>query len=160
MAQAVETLTQQHGTLFVAAAGNDGPSQGTVNSPAAAPSALAVGAVDAEDALADFSSRGPVVGSRALKPEIVAPGVDIIAARAAGTTMGEPIDAHYTRASGTSMATPHVAGAAAVLAQVHPDWDAAKLKAALVGAADPATGGDPYEVGAGRLNLAKAMAPW
>jgi subtilisin family serine protease len=157
IAQAVEQLTQQHGTLFVAAAGNSGPFESTVSSPAAAPSALAVGAVDAADALAEFSSRGPVVGSRALKPEIVAPGVDIIAARAAGTTMGEPVDASYTKASGTSMATPHVAGAAAILAQVHPDWDASKLKGALVGATDPASGGDPYETGAGRLNIAKAV---
>jgi subtilisin family serine protease len=159
MSQAIEMLTQQHGTLFVAASGNEGPAEATVNTPAAAPSALAVGAVDADDALADFSSRGPVAGSRALKPEIVAPGVDIVAARAAGTTMGEPIDARYTKASGTSMATPHVAGAAAVLAQVHPDWDAQKLKAALVGATDKASGGDPYELGAGRLNIAKAVAP-
>jgi subtilisin family serine protease len=156
-AQALETLTRQYGTLFVVGAGNAGPSPGSVGTPATAPSALAVGAVDAQDALTGFSSRGPVTGSHALKPEIVAPGVDIAAARAAGTTMGQPIDAHYTRASGTSMATPHVAGAAAVLAQAHPDWDANKLKAALVGAADPASGGDPYEVGAGRLNLAKAI---
>jgi subtilisin family serine protease len=154
---ALQQLTEQYGTLFVTSAGNDGPSESTVGSPAVAPDALAVGAVDAKDQLAEFSSRGPALGSRALKPEIVAPGVDIVAARAAGTTLGEPVDAKYTRLSGTSMAAPHVAGAAAVLAQVHPDWDARRLKAALVGAADPVTGGDPYEVGAGRLDVAKAV---
>ncbi|MEJ3742639.1 S8 family serine peptidase [Actinomycetes bacterium KLBMP 9797] len=158
VSQAVETLTERHGTLFVAAAGNAGPSESTVGAPAAAPAALAVGAVDAQDRLADFSSRGPVLGSRAAKPEIVAPGVDIVAARAAGTTLGRPVDARYTTASGTSMATPHVAGAAANLLQRHPEWTAARLKAALVGAAEPATGGDGYEVGAGRLDAAGPLA--
>lgn len=158
VSQAVETLTERHGTLFVAAAGNDGPAESTVGTPAAAPAALAVGAVDARDRLADFSSRGPVLGSRAAKPEIVAPGVDIVAARAAGTTLGRPVDARYTTASGTSMATPHVAGAAANLLQRHPEWPAARLKAALVGAAEPATGGDGYEVGAGRLDAAAPLA--
>jgi subtilisin family serine protease len=152
---ALEQLSQQHGTLFVVAAGNDGPTESTVSTPSVAPSALAVGAVDSRDALAEFSSRGPAAGTRALKPEIVAPGVDIVAARAAGTAMGSPVDAKYTRASGTSMATPHVAGAAAIVAQTHPDWDATRLKAALVGAADR-TSGDPYEAGAGRLNVARA----
>lgn len=157
MSQAVDALTKQYGTLFVAAAGNDGPEPGVVTAPAAAASALTVGAVDRNDKLADFSSRGPLAGTRAAKPELVAPGVDILAARAAGTTMGRPLDGHYTAASGTSMAAPHVAGAAALLAQRHPDWPAGKLKAALVGAADPLPDGDAYQIGAGRLNAARAL---
>jgi subtilisin family serine protease len=155
---ALDTLSKQTGALFVVAAGNSGPTDGTVSSPGAAASALTVGAVDGHDVLADFSSRGPLVNTRAAKPELVAPGVDIVAARAAGTTMGRAIDAHYVAASGTSMATPHVAGAAAVLAQRHPDWRAAQLKAALVGAVDPVAGGDPYASGAGRLNVARALS--
>jgi subtilisin family serine protease len=155
---ALDSLSKQTGALFVVAAGNSGPADSTVSSPGAAASALTVGAVDGGDALADFSSRGPLVNTRAAKPELVAPGVDIVAARAAGTTMGRAIDAHYVAASGTSMATPHVAGAAAVLAQRHPDWRAAQLKAALVGAVDPVTGGDPYASGAGRLNVARALS--
>ena len=74
------------------------------------------------DALAAVSSRGPRTGDYGVKPEITAPGVGIVAARASGTTMGTPVDDNYTSANGTSMATPHVAGAAALVAQAHPDW--------------------------------------
>jgi subtilisin family serine protease len=109
MSLALDALTAEHGTLFVVAAGNDGPFDGTVSSPAAAASALTVGAVDRGDALADFSSRGPLVNTRAAKPELVAPGVDIVAARAAGTSLGTVVDARYTSLSGTSMAAPHAA---------------------------------------------------
>jgi hypothetical protein len=154
---ALDELSDSTGALFVVAAGNDGPADGTVSSPGAASRALTVGAVDGDDTLADFSSRGPLVNSHAAKPDLVAPGVDIAAARAAGTTMGPPIDQYYVTGSGTSMATPQVAGAAAVLAQRHPDWRAGQLKAALVGAADPIAGGDPYSSGAGRLNVARAL---
>jgi subtilisin family serine protease len=152
---AVDALTKQTGALFVIAAGNSG---GAIASPGSATAALTVGAVDDADRLADFSSRGPLVNTRAAKPELVAPGVDIVAARAAGTTLGSPVDKNYVFSSGTSMATPHAAGAAALLAQRHPDWKADRLKAALVGAADPLPGADPYAVGAGRLNAVRALS--
>lgn len=158
MSLALDELSAQTGALFVAAAGNSGPAESTVSAPGAAASALTVGAVDGDDVLAEFSSRGPLVNTRAAKPELVAPGVDIVAARAAGTTIGRAIDARYVSASGTSMATPHVAGAAAVLAQRHPDWQARQLKAALVGTADPISGGDVYEDGAGRLNASRPLS--
>ncbi|WP_083734551.1 S8 family serine peptidase [Actinomadura sp. CNU-125] len=80
----------------------------------------------------------------------------MIAARSEGTAIGTPLDANYTKLSGTSMAAPHVAGGAALLAAAHPDWKPSRLKAALVGTADPATGGDPYELGAGRLDVGEA----
>jgi subtilisin family serine protease len=149
---AVDALTEQYDTLFVVAAGNSGPVSRTVEFPGAADRALTVGAVDAGDVVADFSSRGPLVGSYELKPEVVAPGVDVVAARAAGTAMGEPLDDLYTRASGTSMATPHAAGAAAVLAQQHPDWTADQLKNGIVGSSDPIEG-DGYDIGAGRIDI-------
>ncbi|MEU4402847.1 S8 family peptidase [Micromonospora orduensis] len=151
---AVDGLSRQTGVLFVIAAGNSG---GAISSPGSAASALTVGAVDRDDQLADFSSRGPLVTSHAAKPELVAPGVDIVAARAAGTNLQDPIDRYYEGISGTSMASPHVAGAAALLVQRHPDWTGDKIKAALVGAADPLTGVDAYAVGAGRLNAARAL---
>ncbi|WP_433308664.1 S8 family peptidase [Micromonospora sp. CA-269861] len=151
---AVDGLSRSTGTLFVIAAGNSGAA---ISSPGSAASALTVGAVDRDDKIADFSSRGPLVTSNVAKPELVAPGVDIVAARAAGTNLQDPIDRYYEAISGTSMASPHVAGAAALLAQRHPDWSGERLKAALVGAADPLTGIDPYAVGAGRLNAARAL---
>lgn len=117
----LDGLSEETGTLFVVAAGNTG-SDYSVGSPGAAASALTVGAVDRDDKLAPFSSRGPRVGDNGVKPDLTAPGVDIVAARAAGTSMGHPVDVAYTAASGTSMATPHVAGAAAILAGRHPDW--------------------------------------
>lgn len=154
--QAVNTLAETHDVLFVAAAGNSAVSP--VSSPSTAEAALSVGAVDRTDALAAFSSRGPRPGDRAVKPDLTAPGVDIVAARAAGTRMGSPVDASYTRASGTSMATPHVAGAAAILWQQHPSWTYAEVKAALMGAAQPNEALTAWQQGAGRVDLDRATA--
>ncbi len=166
LSQAVNDLTAQYGTLFVIAAGNSGPDARTVAAPGAATAALTVGAVDSADKLAFFSSRGPRSGDEdfVVKPEITAPGWNIIAARAAGTSLGEdssipgggPIDDFYTAASGTSMATPHVAGAAAALVQQHPDWTSEQLKTVLVGTAHD-IGDTVYEQGAGRLDLGRAI---
>jgi subtilisin family serine protease len=158
LAQAVDSLTAQHGTLFVIAAGNDGPGASTVSSPGSAASALTVGAVDRDDTLADFSSRGPRLGGSLVKPEITAPGVDIVAAQADGTELGPVIAPGYVASSGTSMATPHVSGAAALLAQQHPGWTAAQLKATLAGTARPAAGTSIWNQGAGRVDLALATA--
>ncbi|MFI7702168.1 S8 family serine peptidase [Nonomuraea sp. NPDC049480] len=165
LSQAANELTAEYGTLFVVAAGNSGPGRYTVASPGAATSALTVGAVDSADKIASFSSRGPRLGDDfAIKPELTAPGVNIIAARAAGTSLGEgssvpgggPVDEHYTAASGTSMATPHVAASAGILAAQHPDWTADQLKTALTGTAKP---GDAtvYEQGSGRLDVGQAV---
>ncbi|MEV0647900.1 S8 family serine peptidase [Phytomonospora sp. NPDC050363] len=155
MTEAVEALTASTGVLFVIAAGNSGPGESTVGSPGIADSALTVGAFDKSDRLADFSSRGPRVDG-AIKPEIAGPGVDIVAARASGTAAGRPVDDHYTSLSGTSMATPHVAGAVALLVQQHPDWTARQLKDALVSTADNAPEYTVYEQGGGRLAVDEA----
>lgn len=108
--QVVETV-RAAGILVVAAAGNAGPSCGTVTDPPATfPSVVTVGASNADDAIAYFSSRGTADGP--LKPELVAPGIGVLS-----TTR----DGGYGYLSGTSMATPHVAGAAALIWSARPD---------------------------------------
>ncbi|MCI3274929.1 S8 family peptidase [Streptomyces cylindrosporus] len=154
--QAVDDLSAASGTLFVIAAGNEGPQAGTVGSPGSAAAALTVGAVDRQDAIADFSSRGPTADG-ALKPDITAPGVGIVAAKAAKGYMGDPAADGYVSMSGTSMATPHVAGAAAILAEEHPDWTGRQIKAALTASAKPTAGASSYAQGTGRVDLTKAI---
>ncbi|MCE7010795.1 S8 family serine peptidase [Kibdelosporangium philippinense] len=158
VSQAVNTLTAQSGALFVIAAGNNGD---LVGSPAAADAALTVGAVDSKDALADFSSIGPRFQDNAIKPDITAPGVDIVAAKAKGSFLADRlpnVGEHHLMMSGTSMAAPHVAGAAAILAQQHPAWQAAELKAALMNSAKPQPGVSIFKQGAGRVDVARAVS--
>ncbi|HEX4811415.1 MAG TPA: S8 family serine peptidase [Nonomuraea sp.] len=151
---AVEALTDTYGMLFVAAAGNSGTER-SVESPASTDAALAVGAVTKSGELAEFSSRGPRAGDSGLKPEITAPGADIVAARSKDSPHGE---GSYLTMSGTSMSTPHIAGAAAILAGQHPDWSPGTLKAALMGSAAPNPALGIFDQGAGRVDVARATA--
>jgi subtilisin family serine protease len=125
VARAVEA-----GIVVVAAAGNDGPQMGTVASPGIAPDAITVGAVDDTGTLAAFSSRG-AAPDFVIKPEISAPGVGIVSTVPyANCAMSSPTG--YLAASGTSMATPHVSGGAALLLQMHPEWTPEQVKSALI----------------------------
>ena len=115
------------GVVPVVAAGNDhnDTGAGSINSPANSARAITVGAVDIAGAsrrLADFSSVGPSTMSLRLKPDVAAPGVDVFSSVPGG----------WGGLSGTSMASPHVAGAAALLVQRHPAWTVAQVKSALV----------------------------
>ncbi|MCX5155748.1 S8 family serine peptidase [Streptomyces sp. NBC_00291] len=152
MSAAAEQLARTSGTLFVIAAGNAGPGNNTVSSPGCAPSVLTVGAVDRDDTTASFSSRGPAGLPHTLKPEIAAPGVGISAAAMGGRGVYA-----YQSMSGTSMATPHVAGAAAIVRQRHPDWTPRQVKAALVGSANTKVPGDVRQTGGGRLDVKAAI---
>ena len=160
MEEAVNRLSAESDTLFVVAAGNEGEfGESTVGSPGSADAALTVGAVDKEDGLAGFSSRGPRVGDGGVKPDLTAPGVAITAAAATGSVLAEyyPSDIPgYLTLDGTSMATPHVAGAAAILAQQHPDWSGERLKAVLTGSAKPGAYSS-YQQGTGRTDLVRAL---
>ncbi|MFR0352412.1 S8 family serine peptidase [Streptomyces sediminimaris] len=151
MAQAVDTLSRQTGALFVVAAGNTG-APSSIGSPGAADAALTVGAVDSADRAAYFTSAGPRHGDNALKPDLCAPGVDILAARS------QLVDGsgYYTSMSGTSMAAPHVAGVAALLAQEHPGWDGAQLKDALM-STSARLDASAYVLGAGRVSVPDAV---
>lgn len=116
------------------------------------------------DRIADFSSRGPGVGD-VLKPDIAAPGVNILA-QGYGSGTGEARHLGFGQASGTSMAAPHVTGAAALLKQIHPDWSPAWIKSALMSTSKyldifTHTGApaQPLDMGAGRLDLTNAADP-
>ncbi|WP_088070226.1 S8 family serine peptidase [Gottfriedia luciferensis] len=104
------------------------------------------------DVLAEFSSRGPVTGTWQMKPDLLAPGVQI----------KSTIPGGYLSLQGTSMASPHVAGAAALLKQLHPDWSTDDLKSVLVNTATPLYKNNKmmyraYEQGAGRLDIEEAL---
>ncbi|MFI6851999.1 S8 family peptidase [Streptomyces sp. NPDC050416] len=156
---AVNKLSEEKGILFAIAAGNEGDfGEQTIGSPGSAAAALTVGAVDDKDVLADFSSRGPGMDG-ALKPDVTAPGVDITAASAPGNQIAAEVGekpAGYMTISGTSMATPHVAGAAAILKQQHPEWKYPELKGALTGSTK---GGKytPFQQGSGRIQVDQAI---
>ncbi|HEY6557011.1 MAG TPA: S8 family serine peptidase [Polyangiaceae bacterium] len=156
LSQAVDNATAA-GVIVVAAAGNNG-SYFTVGSPGAARTAITVGATDKADQRAYFSSRGPTANSYGLKPEVTAPGVDICAAKGVGTALGPDCrDTTHASSSGTSMATPHVAGAAALLAGKFPTLTPAEIKALLVNNSQD-LGLDAMTQGAGRINLDAAGA--
>lgn len=117
------------------------------------------------DVMAPFSSRGPTFHGT-LKPDVVAPGVNILSAGYAG---GEEEGAHmgFGLASGTSMAAPHVSGAVALLQQAHPEWSPLDIRSALISTASPDVwlDGDQtqpagvLERGGGRVDLSRAATP-
>ena len=156
--QAVEKAVEA-GLTVVIAAGNSGPYAGSVGTPGNAPSVISVGAADdrntltrEDDIVARFSSRGPSKYDNLVKPDVVAPGTNIIAA--SNDMEG------YVSLSGTSMATPDVAGTAALLYQVKPDATPQEIKAALMETAEHLPSmpeKDPNTEGQGMINPAAAI---
>ena len=120
LSQAADTAVQS-GIVVVAAAGNSGPEPGTVTSPGIAEYAISVGAASYTGDIASFSSRGIVSYGR-VKPDVIAPGVQITS-----TWLNEG----YTVLSGTSMATPYVAGYCARILEEHPQWSPLEIAMAL-----------------------------
>jgi subtilisin family serine protease len=153
------------GVIPVIAAGNDNTDagRGSIGSPGTAPEAITVAASTEGDAgpadeIADFSSSGPTPITLQMKPDVTAPGVDILSSLP--HNQWSPHDW-----SGTSMATPHVAGAAAVLKGIHPTWTVEQVKSALESTGDPVhVPATTVEVpalreGGGRIDLPRADNP-
>jgi subtilisin family serine protease len=151
------------GVVPVVAAGNEfeGSGHGSISSPANAPAAIAVAASsegdgDPPDEIASFSSAGPTPISLRLKPDVTAPGEGILSSIPHNS---------WDVWDGTSMATPHVAGAAALLLQRHPTWTVEQVKSALESTGDPVhVHGTSTEVtttreGGGRIDLVRADQP-
>jgi serine protease AprX len=150
MSAAVEIAWRQ-GLVVVAAAGNSGPGRDTVASPGIDPYVITVGAADdhatatpRDDTLAPFSSWGTADSNP--KPDLLAPGRRIVSIRVQGSALDSLFPDHvvaahngstYLRLSGTSMATPVVSGAAALLLQARPNLSPDQVKALLVGTAQP-----------------------
>ena len=155
---------REAGIFIAVSAGNEGPNPGTVGGPSNSPWVMSVAAAThnrnglaAADVLASFSSRGPVVPFNVLKPDVTAPGVAIVAATHTNTT-------GTANLSGTSMAAPHVAGAAALIKSTRPAFTADQLVSALSLTARPVVrltaGGTlahSHEQGAGRIDASLAV---
>lgn len=143
-------ISQADGAALATWLGSGSGHQGTITD--------AASTIDpaAADRVAGFSSRGPD-GIDMIKPDLAAPGVSILAA--APPVDGEP--EQYQFLSGTSMASPHVAGAAALVRAVRPEWTASEVRSALMGTAvvGALQGADrgPFDVGGGRIDVSRAV---
>jgi subtilisin family serine protease len=134
------------GVVFSIAVGNSG-AWAAISSPAIVPSAISVGAANANGKAAAFSTRGPSL-DYGIKPEVTAPGVGVVSTIRGGGTAAF---------SGTSMSAPYVAGIAALLKERHPDRSPAELKAAIVSSVMPGSE-HVMVVGAGQADAARALA--
>lgn len=137
------------GLIVIVAAGNEGPDPKTLNAPGVARDVITVGASTFSDGIAAFSSRGPTADGR-IKPDILLPGEGITALRAKGTALGQVVNEYYTVMSGTSMATPHAAGLAALMVAVNPTLKPADVKA-IFQQSCKTLGLDPNTQGRGRV---------
>ena len=150
------------GVIPVVAAGNDFGEfgNGSLTSPGSSERAITVAAESVSGpVIASFSGAGPTPLSLRMKPDVTAPGVSIVSSVPRR-------DGLWTAFSGTSMAAPHVAGAAALLQQRHPTWTVAQVKSALVSTGNPVLARSSQQVealstreGGGSVNLPKADAP-
>lgn len=141
------------GLVVLVAAGNSGPAQKTITTPGIAPSVITVGSINdqrtiprTDDIINDFSSRGPTI-DRLAKPDLLAPGAKI--------TSLKP-ETGYTTHSGTSMATPMVTGAVALLLEKNPKLTPKQIKHILISTAED-RGYSKFIQGAGYLNIAEAL---
>jgi len=148
----IVTTWRELGIVPVFAAGNSGPSSNTVGTPGGYPHAFAIGATGGQDQIASFSSRGPITWEDKdyVKPEVSAPGVNIYSLRKGSG---------YTGMSGTSMATPHVAGVVALMLQANPELTVSEIETILRETSiDLGDAGMDNDFGQGRVDAFSAVA--
>ncbi|RLE74230.1 MAG: hypothetical protein DRJ56_07885, partial [Thermoprotei archaeon] len=158
MSEFVDALTSYYDVIWVNAAGNSGPSSGTIVIPADAYNCISVGAMNdhdtttrSDDTLCGFSSRGPT-GDGRIKPEVVAPGSDICSCNNDWESGPD-----FVYGSGTSMAAPHVSSAVALVWSYSSSWHPVAVKALLLNSADDlGPSGPDNNYGYGYINLEKA----
>ena len=144
------------GVVVVSSAGNSGPGAGTISAPANAPESISVGASDPtdrfyDDDIAAFSSRGPTeLGD--IKPDVVAPGVFVVAA--GSEDAGE---FPYTEKSGTSMSAPMVTGTIALMLEERDDLSPEEVRSALATTAHQFDEPSAYDQGAGQIDAQRAV---
>ncbi|MFH1787380.1 MAG: S8 family serine peptidase, partial [archaeon] len=156
LSEAVEKASDLNVTVVIAAGNSGGWGRETLGSPGCADKIITVGAISKDyyynAEIAYFSSQGPSADGR-IKPEILAPGVGIIAPQAKDTSMGYSLLNGYTSASGTSMATPHVSGAIALLKQADPSLTPKEIKEILMSTSRDMKGESVFRQGAGIIDL-------
>jgi serine protease AprX len=159
--QAVDDLVSKavkKGKIVVVAAGNSGPDSKTIGCPSDNPDAITVGATDKSDAIASFSSRGPTRDGT-VKPDVCAPGKDIISCRATGIMDNKAIEKYYLRMSGTSMACPMVSGSVALMVQKNPALTPQDAKTILEKSSKQVGKNCPNcDYGFGRVNIKDAIS--
>lgn len=149
--RAVQTWTQL-GIVPVFAAGNAGPKPQTIIKPAAFNESITVGSTDSQDRIARFSSQGPgnYLGNKTQKPDLTAPGVSVYSS---------DLNGKYIYRSGTSMATPHVAGIIALMLEANPTLSIEQVREILIDSTiDLGKSGYDYAFGAGRIDAYKAVS--
>jgi serine protease AprX len=152
------TRAVQKGKIVVVAAGNSGPKSGTIGCPSDNKDVITVGAVDPADYLCSFSSRGPMKDG-SVKPDVVAPGFQVVSCRASGTMENKAIARYYLAESGTSMACPMVSGTVALMVQNDPQLTPVKAREILRKTAKPLGSQVPNSYyGYGRVSIRDALA--
>ncbi|MWV41508.1 S8 family serine peptidase [Natrialba sp. INN-245] len=142
------------GAVVVASAGNDGEPR-TIGTPGTEPQAITVGATDADGTVSTHSSQGPTLEGH-LKPELVAPGEEVVGPRAGYDGSGD--DAYTTR-TGTSFAAPTVAGATALALEADPTLSPADVEGWLTSTARPVEDEHAYASGSGELGIDRVLEP-
>lgn len=157
------------GIVVIVSASNLGPDPRTIAKPGDDPWVITVGATDDngtvrlnDDSVPDFSSRGPTAADGLSKPDVAAPGGHIVSLRAPGSLIdtafpGTSFETWYRKGSGTSMSAAVASGVAALMVQANPTITPNRVKYALVSTARAAASANPYEVGAGEIDVEAAI---